>query len=67
MKPSFIQRNELSIEQGCLMWGLGVVIPSVFQQQVLEELHGTHPGVARMKAMARSYVWWPKIDSVILS
>ena len=65
MKPSFIQRNELSIEQGCLMCGLRVVIPSVFQQRVLKELHGTHPGVARMKAMARSYVWWPKIDSVI--
>ena len=31
----------------------------------LHELHGTHPGVAILKAMARSYVWWPKIDSVI--
>ena len=65
LKPFFIRRHELSVEQGCLMWGLRVVIPSVFQQQVLKELHGTHPGVARMKAMARSHVWWPKIDSVI--
>ncbi len=65
LKPFFIRRHELSVEQGCLMWGLRVVIPSVFRQQVLKELHGTHPGVARMKAMARSHVWWPKIDSVI--
>ena len=29
----------------------------------MNKLHQTHPGITRMKAMARSYVWWPKFDT----
>ena len=29
---------------------------------MLEELHETHPGATKMKVLARSYVWWPKMD-----
>ena len=35
------------------------------QQQVLKELHEGHPGIVHVKNMARSYVWWPGLDSNI--
>ena len=65
LKPTFLRRDELSVEQGCLMWGLGTVVPPSLQEQIIGELHKEHPGGARMKEAALIHVWWPGIDSDI--
>jgi len=62
LKPFYARRYELSLEQGCIMWGLRVVIPDSLQERVLEEIHLAHPGIVRMKELARSHIWWPSID-----
>uniref|UniRef100_H2ZWC5 Gypsy retrotransposon integrase-like protein 1 n=1 Tax=Latimeria chalumnae TaxID=7897 RepID=H2ZWC5_LATCH len=49
-------------EDGCLLWGSRVVVPLTLKEKVLSELHDGHPGITRMKAVARSFVWWPKMD-----
>ncbi len=39
-----------------------MIAPAQLKDQILSELHDTHPGIVRMKALACSRVWWPQID-----
>lgn len=63
--PFFRKREELSIERECLVWGNRVVIPEKARAAVMEMLHIGHPGVVRMKTLARQHVYWPGIDKAI--
>ena len=67
-KPLSLYYNkqyELSVENGCVLWGSRVVIPHCGHQHVLELLHDSHPGIVKMKNIARRVVWWPNIDKDI--
>ena len=65
--PYFRKRNELSLEDGILMWGLRVVVLTNIRKLVLAELHKQHPGIVRMKSLARLHVWYPNIDKNVES
>ena len=65
LKPYFHRKNELSAEKGCIVWGTRVVVPERLREEVLKLLHVTHQGITAVKAMARSFVWWPGIDKEI--
>lgn len=62
LKPYFVKRNPLAVENGCVFYGSRVIVPESLRNKVLSVLHENHLGIVRMKMVARSYVWWPLID-----
>ena len=65
LKPFYERRSELSIQGDCLLWGIRIIIPPKGRATLLQELHSEHIGISRMKQLARSYFWWPNMDSEI--
>ena len=57
LTPFLKRKNELSLYEGCVLWGHRVVIPQRNREAVLVELHEGHLRMARMKAMARMYIY----------
>ena len=38
------------------------LVPSKFQDSLLDELHENHPGIVKMKSLARMHIWWLRIE-----
>ena len=62
LRPFYDRQTELTVEEGCVLWGFRVVIPQCLREKLLHELHHDHPGMTKMKSVARSYMWWPGLD-----
>lgn len=61
----YLRRDSLNVVDECVMYGERLVIPPKFRKRVLQQLHKGHPGVERMRSIARQYVYWPHIDEDI--
>ena len=62
LQPYHSRSSELSVQDGCVLWGSRVVVPKRGRETVLALLHEQHPGVTHIKWLERGYVWWPCID-----
>lgn len=58
----FGKRKEIRSEQGMLLWGHRIIIPTSLRERLLKELHAGHFGIVRMKSKASSLFWWPYIN-----
>ncbi|CAI2736565.1 unnamed protein product [Schistosoma spindalis] len=53
------------IVDSCIMFGDRIVIPKLLRHKVLKQFHSGHPGINKMKSLARSYAYWPSMDKDI--
>ncbi|XP_058811223.1 uncharacterized protein K02A2.6-like [Topomyia yanbarensis] len=65
IKRFHARRDSLCIVEGCLLFADRLVIPSQYHKRCLDQFHHGHPGIQRMKAIARSYVYWPSLDDIV--
>lgn len=60
---------QMSVEYGCIMWGYRTVVPEKLRKTIICELHSSHLGIVKTKALARLYIWWPclykDIESIV--
>ena len=65
LQPCVTRKHELSVQVGCVMWGKRLVKTPQGRDKVTNILHDSHAGIVRMKGIARSHVWWPKMDQAL--
>nr|XP_049465357.1 uncharacterized protein K02A2.6-like [Anopheles coluzzii] len=51
------RKDALTLIDGCILFGERMVIPQRLRERCLKQLHQGHPGMQRMKSVARSYIY----------
>jgi transposase InsO family protein len=65
VRPFWHSRDQLTVQNGLLLYNARIVIPASLRQTTLEALHSGHLGVEKCRSKARTAVWWPKIGADI--
>lgn len=65
LQSYFKKKEELTTNQGIVIWGIRVVIPQALRQNLLKSLHETHARIVKIKALSRQFIWWPNMDKEI--
>ena len=63
--PYWDLRDRLAVDDGLVMCGRRLVIPTCLRRLTLQRLHARHQGVKRTKRRARQSVYWPRVDQDI--
>ena len=58
-----LERMSQVLRMDALCGTVGLLVPPLRHEQIMKELHDTHPGITLIKALACSLVWWPNIDA----
>ena len=61
----FKVKSELSVNNGILLRGKGLVIPPTMRQEMLSKIHSGHQGINKCLQRAKCSVWWPGIHAEI--
>ncbi|CAH8644745.1 unnamed protein product [Heterobilharzia americana] len=64
-KPYQQRKHEITLKNGCLLYGTRIIIPTNCREAILGKLHTSHTTNKDMKESAMNYVWWPEINDDI--
>ena len=71
LQPFWTFREELTVEDGLILKGTRIVIPSKQCKAILELLHEGHLGFNKYKMQAKETVYWPglndQLDDLVLN
>ena len=65
VRQFWAMRNDLSVDDGLVLYGRRIIVPKAARADVLRRLHAAHQGIVRTKARARQVVYWPGITNDI--
>lgn len=63
--PYWKLRDDLSTDNGLVLYGARVVVPQALRRRTLARLHDSHRGAEATKRRARQAVFWPGINADI--
>jgi len=66
VKPYSSVAAELSVQNGLLLRGCHIVVPTAMKQDILEKLHTSHLGIVKCRERARQSVWWPGLSTQLV-
>ena len=62
LQPFWTFREELTVEDGLILKGTRIVIPTKQHKAILKLLHGGHLGLNKCKLRAKETVYWPGLN-----
>lgn len=58
-------RNDILLEDGILFYEDRIMVPLSMRQDILDQIHGAHVGIEKMKKRAKEMVYWQGINKAI--
>ena len=58
-------RSQVALDNGFIVYGCRLLIPSALRPQILQELHASHQGALHTKRRAKLMIYWPRINNDI--
>lgn len=65
LSPYWNYREELGVQEGLLLTGSRIVVPDSMKPRILVQLHAAHQGMEKTKLLARSSIFWVRLNQDI--
>ena len=63
IRPYSSYKDDLAVIGGIVMKGRCIIIPKMLKQQALNQVHGNHMGMEKMKLLVCKSIYWVNINN----